>query len=263
MTLRDAGPRLAFGLAIVVTAGSIAFAQTQQPPRFRTEANFVRVDVYATQAGRPLTDLRLEDFEVLEDNVAQTISTFERVSVRAPSAQAPRTEPTSQREVLDAAARRRVSVIFLDRAQIGIEGAHAIRQPLIRFIDTAFGPDDLIGVMTADMAASQVTLTRKHELLAQEFRDNPFFGYQGSFANDPFDRDDRERAYRICYPELRFGTIAQQMIDRRRERVTLFGVRGPRPLSSLRPRGAEGDPRHLAGMAAVHARRPPDAPGKT
>jgi hypothetical protein len=134
--------------AIVVTAGSIAFAQTQQPPRFRTEANFVRVDVYATQAGRPLTDLRLEDFEVLEDGVAQAISTFERVSVRAPGAQAPRAEPTSERESLELAERHRVSVIFLDRAQIGVDGGHRIREPLVRFIDRAFGADDLIGIMT-------------------------------------------------------------------------------------------------------------------
>ncbi len=208
-------------LLIACTGIALAQSKPQQPPRFRTEANFVRVDVYATQAGRPLTDLRLEDFEVLEDGVAQAISTFERISVRAPGAQAPRAEPTSERESLDRAERSRVSVIFLDRAQMGVDGSHRIREPLLRFIDRAFGDDDLIGIMTADMAASQVVLAKKHEVIAKEFRDNPFFGFQGPFGDDNFDRDERERAYRMCYPESQFGPLAKQMIDRRRERMTL------------------------------------------
>ena len=55
----------------VAALGVLAFAQTPAPqpppPTFRTEANYVRVDVYPTNKdGTPVTDLRQEDFEVLE-----------------------------------------------------------------------------------------------------------------------------------------------------------------------------------------------------
>src|SRR3954465_3187486 len=65
---------LAF-IALAVSATTVALAQTggttkpaqggsQQPPpaTFRTEANFVRVDVYPTQNGVPVQDLKAEDF---------------------------------------------------------------------------------------------------------------------------------------------------------------------------------------------------------
>jgi VWFA-related protein len=209
-------------LALALCAAA-ALAQTPQqpPPRFRTEANFVRVDVYVTQAGRPLADLRAEEFEVFEDGAPQSIASFEAVSIRAPGATPVTSEPTSERESLQRAARSRVSVIFLDLPRISVEGAHGIREPLIRFIDRAFGPDDLIGVMTPTMAPSQVVLARKHEVLAQEFREHPFFGYPGPSGTDGFLRDEREAAYHMCYSEQQYGMLAQQMIDRRRERMTL------------------------------------------
>lgn len=207
-------------LAFALCAAA-ALTQTQQPPpRFRTEANFVRVDVYATQAGRPLTDLRVEEFEVFEDGAPQSIGSFEAVSVRTPGSAPVSSEPTSERESMQRAARSRVSIIFLDLPQIGVEGAHGIRAPLLRFIDRAFGPDDLIGIMTAAMAPSQVVLARKHDVLAQEFREHPFFGYPGASGTDTFMRDERETAYFMCYPELQYGKLAQQMIARRRERMT-------------------------------------------
>ena len=55
----------------------------QRPPTFRTEANFVRVDVYPTIGGKPLDDLRRDDFELLEDGRPQTVDTFEHVRISA------------------------------------------------------------------------------------------------------------------------------------------------------------------------------------
>ena len=43
----------------------------QQPPKFRVEANFVRVDAYPLRDGKPVLDLKAADFEVFEDGVAQ------------------------------------------------------------------------------------------------------------------------------------------------------------------------------------------------
>ena len=72
-------------------------------------------------------------------------------------------EPSSQREMLQAAAnpRNRVFVIFLDGPHVTVAGSHAIAEPLIRLINRILGPDDLVGVMTPDMSASEVVLARR------------------------------------------------------------------------------------------------------
>src|SRR5262245_21984411 len=71
---------------------------SQQPPVFRGGANFVRVDAYVTEAGRPVSDLKAEDFEILEDGAAQSIQTFEHIVVRPAGPQASRVEPRSAQE---------------------------------------------------------------------------------------------------------------------------------------------------------------------
>src|SRR5437667_10937631 len=71
---------------------TVVGAQDQPRPTFRTEANYVRVDVYATRDGVPLTDLRREDFEILEEKAPQTIEQFEHISVRSAGPQEPRRE---------------------------------------------------------------------------------------------------------------------------------------------------------------------------
>ena len=96
---------------------------------FRTEANFVRVDVYPLKDGKPLQGLKLEDFEVLEDGVAQKIESFEHVVIRSAGPQETRREPSSQRESLQEAAnpRNRVFVIFLDTTHVSVNGSHRSR----------------------------------------------------------------------------------------------------------------------------------------
>jgi hypothetical protein len=56
-------------------------AAEDQPPRFRTEANYVRVDVYPTKDGKPVEDLRVEDFELLENGAKQQVQAFEHVVI--------------------------------------------------------------------------------------------------------------------------------------------------------------------------------------
>lgn len=68
-------------------------APQQQPPTFKSQANFVRVDVYPTRNGKPVDDLRAEDFEILEDDARQTITAFEHVAVRST-----RARPASRRQ---------------------------------------------------------------------------------------------------------------------------------------------------------------------
>src|SRR5262245_34810608 len=105
--------------ALVVAAGVAALMarpQDQPPPTFKTEANYIRVDVYPTLNGAPVTDLRREDFEVYDENVLQTIDTFEHVTIRTASPGEVRREPNTiaeSRDMLDN-GRARVFVVFLD-----------------------------------------------------------------------------------------------------------------------------------------------------
>src|SRR5712692_3621287 len=51
-------------------------------PTFRTEANYVRVDVYPTKDGVPVLDLTQEDFEVFESGAPQQHEQCEHVVIR-------------------------------------------------------------------------------------------------------------------------------------------------------------------------------------
>ena len=146
--------------ALVAALGSLALAQGQQPPprsraagqpakgqppaaqeqrpTFRTEANFVRVDVYPTAGGKPVTDLKQEDFEVLEDNVPQEVRTFEHVVVQAPTSEemAARPEPNTveQSRQMAAESKARLFVLYLDTYHISRSGAMSVRDALVRFL---------------------------------------------------------------------------------------------------------------------------------
>ena len=84
-------------------------------PGFRTEANYVRMDVFVTRDGRPVTDLSPEDFELLDEGVPQEIAQFEYIRIRGNVPQAVRRDPTTvaeSREMLRD-SRARVFVLFL------------------------------------------------------------------------------------------------------------------------------------------------------
>src|SRR5215510_5441884 len=76
---------------LVATASAVVLARdpqrgqstaSSQQPTFRAEASYVRVDMYATQDGRAVEDLKIDEVEVLEDGDAQKIDSFEHVHVR-------------------------------------------------------------------------------------------------------------------------------------------------------------------------------------
>ena len=195
----------------------------QRPPTFRTEANFVRVDVYATTGGRPVTDLKLEDFEILEDGKPQKVSTFEYVQVRTGGPQDSRIEPNTIQESRDALRdpRARIFVLFLDVAHVTIDGTWHSREPLIRMIDRVLGQDDLIGVMTPKMSPTDVVFARKTKVVEGGLRDIWPWGERHTLQEDEI-----EALVFTCfpYPELK-KEVVEEMKVRRRERMTLDALR--------------------------------------
>src|SRR3954454_11840952 len=99
---------------LMAVALCVWLAQAQPPPRFRTETNLVRADVYATKDGAPVQDLTGPDFEIFEDGKPQKIATFEPIVVNPAGPAAGLVEPSSpsQANQLAADPRRRVFVVF-------------------------------------------------------------------------------------------------------------------------------------------------------
>jgi VWFA-related protein len=224
---------LAKGLAVAAASLAVAaLAQTPapQPPTFRTEANYVRVDIYPTKDEAPVTDLTQADFEILESGTPQKIEQFERVVVRGSVPQDLRREPGSIEEGRQAAqnARARVIVLFLDINHVSVEGSNRIRKPLVDALDRLIGPDDLIAVMTADMSARDITFARKTTTI-DGFLTRYWYWGQRDRLNSI---DPQEQQYQMCYPgrppmTCPDGTsvddrgIADEMIERRKEKITL------------------------------------------
>lgn len=218
----------ALGLAVSALAVCV-LAQTpapQQPPTFRTEANYVRVDAYPTKDDAPVTDLTQSDFEILESGTPQKIEQFERVVIKTATPQDTRIEPNTVRESLAMAqnSRARLVVLFLDTYHVEIDGSRAIRKPLVDALDKLIGPDDLVAVMTPEMSATDITFARKTTTIDGFLTRYWHWGERSRLI--PADPVDEE--YGACYPNVVAGTpcadqngVAAEMIDRRHEKLVL------------------------------------------
>jgi VWFA-related protein len=214
-------------LLTIFAASSFDFAQDApsisrgallaQQPTFRTGANYVRVDMYASKDGVAVEDLKREEIEILEDGVPQKIDAFEHVKVRTLNPEESRVEPNtiSESRRLASDPRARVFVIFLDTYHTQIEGSAKMRQPLMDFLNRVLGPDDMVAVMTPEMAATEITFARKTTVFSKMFDQNLFWGRRDRLVDD----DEREELYKACYgPD---SPIGREMKARRREKLTL------------------------------------------
>ena len=209
-------PRLGLTLTAGLVAAVLVSAQQPQQPTFRAGTNVVRVDLYATRDGKMIDDLKQSEVDVLEDGVKQTIESFERVVVRPPVSQELRAEPNTVAESrqMAADARARIFVIFLDTYHTRFANAARMRAPLQQFLDRVVGQDDLVGLMTPEMSAREVTLGRRTTVVSR-LLDNSFWGRREQLA----DNDPVENTYEGCYA-FEPG-IAREMKARRREKIVL------------------------------------------
>ena len=190
------------------------------PPTFRLEVNYVRVDVFVTRDGELVTDLRPEEFQIFDEGIPQEITQFEYIRIRGNVPQEARRDPNTvaeSREMLQD-PRARVFVLFLDTHHVDAMASRAISQPLVDMLDNLIGDDDLIGVMTPEMSAADVTFGRK-TIALQRMLAREWWGERNRLVTP----DPVEEQYRICYPPGP-GTpvrLAEELIERRREKMTL------------------------------------------
>jgi VWFA-related protein len=210
-------------LVIVLALAAVSLSAQNRPnqPTFRSGAAYIRVDMYATRDGKPIEDIQASEVEILEDDVPQKIEAFEHVRVRTVSQEA-RVEPNTVEQSRQMASdpRARVFVIFLDTYHTQIEGSATMRQPLINFVDRVLGPDDMVAVMTPEMAATEITFQRKTTVISNMLQREWLWGRRGRMPGA--DNDEREDLYDACYPDA-FATagISRELKARRREKLTL------------------------------------------
>ena len=97
----------------------------------------------------PVTDLRREDFELLEDRAPQTIDQFSPIEIRTGNLLQTRSDPRTPEDSRQAATepRARVFVLFLDTLHVDRVASQRIAAPLTNAIRRLIGPDDLIAIM--------------------------------------------------------------------------------------------------------------------
>jgi VWFA-related protein len=188
-------------------------------PVFRSGASYIRVDMYVTQDGKPVNDIQASEIEVLEDGVLQKIDAFEHVQVPRRDTGEVRPEPDGVTASREAAAdpRARVFVIFLDTYHTQLEGSANVRQPLVKFLERVLGPDDLVALMTPEMAASDITFGRNTDVISRILSDE-WWGRRARVAG----QDPQEVLYDSCGLQLEMDKrLTEELKARRREKLTL------------------------------------------
>jgi VWFA-related protein len=161
------------------TSAPPADPQAQTPPatpNFRTDINYVRVDVIVSdKTGKPVSDLRQQDFEVTEDGKPQTIQSFKLVNIQESSATTPIAAPRRIKTIADEqmAANKedaRLFGIFLDDYHVRLENSMRAREPIAQFVENQLFGGDLLAVMYPLTPLTDVLLTEDRANVASAIR---------------------------------------------------------------------------------------------
>jgi VWFA-related protein len=162
----------------------------------RITSNLVQLDVLVTdKKGNQVTNLRPEDFQVLEDGRPQKITHFSYVTTESPAAAAnasatPRpgrdAVPPPPRKLRPEQVRRTIAVV-VDDLSISFTDMHFVRQALRKYVDKYVGDGDLVAIMrtSAGAGATQQFTSDRRMLYAAVERVRPYLagsGRPGAFA---------------------------------------------------------------------------------
>ena len=158
---------LAAAAVSLPAARAIAPADPQQVPTYRTGTTTIEVDVIVRDKNRRfVSDLRLEDFEVIEDGTPQQVSVAYRVL--GP------TEPTQTGADLAVAILpppppqqvQRVIVFFFDQPHLQPGGFDRARKAAIEFMKKDFRQGDVGGVLNGGTMVNNRLSNSREELAA-------------------------------------------------------------------------------------------------
>ena len=190
----------------------------QEPPVpiFRTGINFIRVDAIVTDGDdNPVTDLTVDDFEIIEDGAPQTVESFQLVeisAVPAPDAEPARpifNEYDAEREA--ARADVRLFVIFFDDYHVREENGLRAGRRLAEFLQNNLLPTDLVGIMYPLTPLADVRLTRNHAAIVDAVQNLEGVKYKYEVRNEF---------------EARYNHYPTTIVERIRNDVSLSALKG-------------------------------------
>jgi VWFA-related protein len=153
-------------VALAQQAPAPATESGQPPLTFRVEANFVEVDAFVSDtSGKPVTDLRATDFQVLEDGQPQMVSAFSFVNMPIARTERPLFSPTAIEPDVDTNVGMdgRIYLFVLDDAHIDLTRGPRVKEALHRFFERDFGANDMAAVV----------YTGGRAIDGQDFTNNP------------------------------------------------------------------------------------------
>lgn len=165
---------------------------TTQTPTFRAGTNVIPVDVRVVDKhGKPILNLKKDDFTVFEDGAPQIIQNFVEQTLEATSASAGAVLPRASNAPL-AAAKGRVILITLGKGRL--QGPSQGVDAMIRMVESHLLPQDAVAIMafnrvtdfTTDRAKTLAVLHRfaeQHEKLDEQL-DNYWRAMPEDSAND-------------------------------------------------------------------------------
>ena len=150
-------------------------APEQPTPVFRSDINFVRVDVIVNdRQGNLVQDLKQEDFEVTEDGKPQSIQTFKLINVSEDAGvgtDPPREIRNAIEEQTEAARDDvRLFAIFLDDYHVRLENSMRAREHIARFVENQLNAKDMASVMYPLWSINDVMHSRNRQSLAAAIR---------------------------------------------------------------------------------------------
>jgi VWFA-related protein len=190
--------------------------QQPAPPRIRTGINFVRVDVIVSDKnGKPLLDLKQDEFKLKEDGKPQNIESFSIIQID-PAAQLDGPPPPEIRSMYDEQreAQRpdvRLFIILLDDYHVKRGNDMVVRKPLIDFIENQLAPADMVAIMYPLTPVTGLTFTRNHKALISAIE---------HFEGRRFDYQPRNEF------EERYAYYPAQTVERVRNQVTMTAIKG-------------------------------------
>lgn len=191
-------------------------AQPDPQPVFRTGINFVRVDVIVTdRQGNPVDDLKLEDFEIVEDGRPQKAETFRLVKIDTLTQPGYTQRTIRTRNDEETAAQdenSRIFAFFLDDYHVRRETSMGVKKPVMEFIANQLAPSDLVTVMHPLTPTDAAVLSRNHQGVINAV--DRFVGRKYDY--EPINDVERGYVYRLN----------PQAIEMIRRQVSLTAIRG-------------------------------------
>jgi VWFA-related protein len=180
-------------ICLALQLSILGFAQQTEPPKqkptppaagqtppasdedvVRITTNLVQVDPVITDSkGNPVTDLRPEEVQILEDGKPQQITNFSYVALDAPVV-TKSTPPPGRNAAPAPPVRikpdqvRRTIALVVDDLGLSFESAYYVRHALKKFLDQQMQPNDLVAIIRTGggIGALQQFTTDKRQLYA-------------------------------------------------------------------------------------------------